>query len=255
MPPLRVQLALQGGGAKIAALLATLEAVNKLQEDGEIQVTRIAGTSAGSIVGCLYAGGKNLIQVARTRLAAITADDVENVFPRPWPPKLMSMNPLKRTIMLCRLALGNPLWQTTFIEQLLEEILKESGEFRTIADLRKARNIEVKIVATDLTNSSKIVYEGNYPLMTALMNSCGIPYCFRTWSSGGNPIIVDGGICENLPSEELDSPQDIDHFGVVVGISFKRPQTRSLNSPVNFSTALFGCVRVFYVQRNCRTLT
>jgi predicted acylesterase/phospholipase RssA len=238
MPPLRIQLALQGGGAKIAALLATLEAVNKLEEDGQIKVTRIAGTSAGSIAGCLYAAGKNLIQVARTRLSAIRAEDVEKTFPEPWPPRILSTQPLKRPFMLYRLLRGNPLWQTTFIEKLLEEVLKESGDFRTVGDLRKSRDIEVKIVATDLTNAQKVVYEGNSPLMTALMNSCGIPYCFRTWNSGGSPIIVDGGICENLPSEELDSPQGIEEFGPVVGVSFKRPSPRALSSPISFSTAL-----------------
>jgi predicted acylesterase/phospholipase RssA len=238
MPPLRIQLALQGGGAKIAALLATLEAVNKLEEDGEIKVTRIAGTSAGSIAGCLYAGGKNLIQIARTRLAGITVQDVAKTFPEPWPPKILSSRPLKRPLMLYRLMRGNPLWQTTYIESLLAEVLKESGDFRSVGDLRRPRDIEVKIVATDLTNAQKIVYDGDSPLMTALMNSCGIPYCFRTWNSGGSPIIVDGGICENLPSEELDGPQDIEKFGMVVGVSFKRPPAKTLSSPISFSAAL-----------------
>ncbi len=54
--PRKVKLALQGGGAKITSILAAMEAVEKLEENGEIEVTEIAGTSAGAIIAVLYAG-------------------------------------------------------------------------------------------------------------------------------------------------------------------------------------------------------
>ena len=236
--PLKIQLAIQGGGAKIAALLATLEAVNELQKEGEITVTRIAGTSAGAIVGCLYAAGDNVIQLARIRLSNIKPPDIERTFPQPWPLGIFSPGSVKRAHMLYRLAKGNPLWATTFVEKILAEVLQEAGGFETVNELNRARGIKVKIIAADLTNSGKVVHEGDEPLMTALMDSCGIPFCFRTWSKGGSRVIVDGGICENLPSEELDSPQDIDEFGRVVGISFKKPSPKRVHDPLSFSTAL-----------------
>ena len=51
--PLNLQLAIQGGGAKIVALMATMEAIDDLQQSGKLRVTRIAGTSAGALVGAI----------------------------------------------------------------------------------------------------------------------------------------------------------------------------------------------------------
>src|SRR5438093_12953171 len=55
--PFRLQLALQGGGAKIVHLVAALEAIENLQEDSRIEGTRIAGSSAGAIAGSVFAAG------------------------------------------------------------------------------------------------------------------------------------------------------------------------------------------------------
>jgi predicted acylesterase/phospholipase RssA len=248
--PFRVQLALQGGGAKIAALLAALEAANELQREGELEVTRIAGTSAGAIAGCLYAAGENLIPLGRVKLSSVKPKDVERVFPKPWPLKVFSLKPFKRPGLLMKLILGNPLWKTKFIEKLLEEVLRESGEtFDTVEDLSRPRGIVVKIVATDLTNSRKLVHEGSSPLMNALMDSCGIPYCFRTWSKAASAVIVDGGISENLPSEELDSPQDVEKFGPVVGIGFRNPSRNNIDDALSFSAALLDAAMQNSMQR------
>src|SRR5687768_14248850 len=58
-----IQLAIQGGGAKITYLIAALEAVQQLQRQGVLRVTRIAGTSAGAIAGALFAAGVDLQRV------------------------------------------------------------------------------------------------------------------------------------------------------------------------------------------------
>lgn len=50
-----IQLVLQGGGAKLIALLAAMEAVEELEANGRIVVTRLCGTSAGAIAACLFA--------------------------------------------------------------------------------------------------------------------------------------------------------------------------------------------------------
>lgn len=54
---LRIQVAFQGGGAKIFALIAAAEVLKSFEREGRIEVTRIAGTSAGALVGTLYAAG------------------------------------------------------------------------------------------------------------------------------------------------------------------------------------------------------
>lgn len=54
---LNIQVAFQGGGAKIFALVAAAEVLKNFEREGRIQVTQIAGTSAGALVGTLYAAG------------------------------------------------------------------------------------------------------------------------------------------------------------------------------------------------------
>jgi predicted acylesterase/phospholipase RssA len=80
--PLRCQLAIQGGGAKVVALLAAVEAVQQLQREGTVQVTRVAGTSAGSIVAALFAAGSDLASV-RQELVRKFGADVARLFPPP----------------------------------------------------------------------------------------------------------------------------------------------------------------------------
>jgi predicted acylesterase/phospholipase RssA len=67
MTPQKVQLAIQGGGAKIVDLMATLEAIEELEKEGRLKVTKIAGTSAGSIVGAFFAA-KIPMDTIRTNL-------------------------------------------------------------------------------------------------------------------------------------------------------------------------------------------
>src|SRR5687768_4109428 len=78
-PPKQIQLALQGGGAKIYALIAALKAVEDAAavKDGssQIKVSRIAGTSAGALVGCLYAAGVP-VDAMRSAFATLPVDRV-----------------------------------------------------------------------------------------------------------------------------------------------------------------------------------
>ena len=45
----------QGGGAKLATLLAAAEALEELEEEGLIKVSETAGTSAGAIAAFIFA--------------------------------------------------------------------------------------------------------------------------------------------------------------------------------------------------------
>src|SRR5262245_49150576 len=50
-----VQVVFQGGGARVAALLAAADALRQAERCRKIRVTRVAGTSAGAIVAALFA--------------------------------------------------------------------------------------------------------------------------------------------------------------------------------------------------------
>jgi predicted acylesterase/phospholipase RssA len=67
VPPWRIQVAFQGGGAKLCDLLAAAAAIKELENQKEVEVTRVAGTSAGAIAACWYATGLD-IDLIRQRL-------------------------------------------------------------------------------------------------------------------------------------------------------------------------------------------
>ncbi|PYQ26984.1 MAG: hypothetical protein DMF56_21780 [Acidobacteria bacterium] len=215
-----IQLAIQGGGAKITYLLAALESVQSLEREGLLRVTRIAGTSAGAIAGALYAAG---VDMRRARDAFESdRDALLRAFPAAgvarWAWKLVTRRPF---------------WNAAPLRRWLTKLL---GERETIGDL----DIPLIVVASDLTNMRPCVYDApGEPLVSCIMDSAGIPFFFRTAPSpahGNSRVVVDGGICENLPAEELtNAPAD----GEIVGITFSASRPRApLNSFAAFTGAL-----------------
>lgn len=199
--PVPVQLAIQGGGAKLVPLLAALQAVAHLEEAGQLRVTRVAATSAGAIAGALFAAPVDM-DVVKTHLKAKAPLLIDSYAP----PTVVR----KGWALFWR----RPFWNVQTIKSSLLELL---GKRKSLSDLERP----IRIVATDLKNLKKVVRsQPEDALIDAIMDSCAIPLFFRTPTSDtdGAALIVDGGICANLPSEELIADaQD----GEVIGISFE----------------------------------
>jgi predicted acylesterase/phospholipase RssA len=191
------QLSLQGGGAKIVALLAAAEAVQYLEEKREICLTRIAGTSAGAIVGAFLAAGKPISSI-RASLAGDKGRHLIARFPVPGMPRA-----------LWQAYRGQPFWSDEPLQEWLSGVLP--GDF---ANLGKP----LIVVSANLDQSKAEKHTGRGPLINALLESAGLPFCFRSWQSNGNSINVDGGLCENLPVEDLLA--DADKLGRVIGFTF-----------------------------------
>jgi len=79
-----VQLAIQGGGAKLIPLLAACEAIQALEAEDNppIKITRIAGTSAGAIAGCIFAA-RIPMSTARLHFRRSFESRVSKYFPNP----------------------------------------------------------------------------------------------------------------------------------------------------------------------------
>ena len=222
--PFSLQLAIQGGGAKICALLAAMEAIQTLQRENLIVVKRIAGTSAGAIVGALFAANIDMA-IVRERLRGFSAAQLARAFPAP------GLN------LLTRLIRGRPLWKPDFLVAELKRFLEKEARVSNLGDLAKKSGTELLVVAASLSESRKVVHrEPQMNVIQALLDSCGIPFCFRTWSRAGSAVVVDGGICENLPSDELIDYTQSD--GPVVGISFDSARGRTPDGFTSFSMAL-----------------
>jgi predicted acylesterase/phospholipase RssA len=187
-------------------------------------VTKIAGTSAGAIVGSFFAAGISM-QSVRENLLGESGKKLLSSFTKP---NLFFM--LIKTLLNLSVT---PLWSDGELKKWLNNIFKNTD---TIGKVKKARGIDIEIVSTNLRARTDFrKYQDMENIVDALLDSCGLPFLFRIWSRNPGPIYVDGGICENLPSSCL---KNSDEHGNVIAISFEATTTDQPDGLLSFSAAL-----------------
>lgn len=221
--PIKIQLAIQGGGARIVAIMAVLDALEELSD--KIQVTRIVGTSAGAIAGAFFATGLGVKTIVDgwqkgelNKLSASLTIPRNTFLPSSFS---IAWHLIKQT----------PLWSSNNIHNYLDSIFKKC-EKRCVFfdDLENIKGVKVTVVSTNLRNRSSEESKGSDPIVSTLMDSSGLPYLLRKWNIGGNPVIVDGGIGDNLPATRLDI---LNLNETPVCISF-HPEVGATANPSNF---------------------
>lgn len=70
-PPVPIQVVFQGGGAKLASLMAVCEVLQDSQKAGKIEITRTAGSSAGAISAVMLVSSKSVKDYYKPRLKII----------------------------------------------------------------------------------------------------------------------------------------------------------------------------------------
>jgi len=219
--PPSIQIALQGGGAKLSALLAAMEPVQKMHRGGVFKVSRVAGTSAGAIVAALFAADVELGKV-RERLKRFDKGRWKKIFSE------------DKVTALWNLSRGRPLWSDDFFRDELKYFFNQQ-DVSTLEDTAAKFGIKLLLLATNLREARSEIYsEGE--LIPKILDSCALPFCFRVWGRDQSPVIVDGGVCENLPAEVLLAKKE--EFGPVYGISFREDGRQSPNSALSFTYAL-----------------
>lgn len=170
----QIRVALSGSGYRLPAHLGALQAI----VDAGYEVIELAGTSGGSIVAAMYAGGMPL------------ADMHELCMRMDWSP-MMRFSPwaLVRHQALCT---GGA----------LEAFLRDRSGGRTFADLR----LELKIVAADLLTEKEFLFSRQttptVPIAVAARASASIPLVFPPVAVAG-ALLVDGGTADNVPASDL----------------------------------------------------
>lgn len=165
-----VGISLSGGGARGAAHVGVLQA---LLEAG-IRPSRVAGVSAGAIVGALYAAGKS-------------------------PQEMLDFVAASSVIKFIKLGVPKTgLTTLDYLKSRLSDVLKPT----TFGEL----DIPFSVGVTNLnTGCFELVSEGN--LYDWVAASCSLPFVFKPMEINGS-LYVDGGVMQNLPLSSLQGQVD-----------------------------------------------
>lgn len=202
----KLGLALGGGAARGLAHLGVLKAL----EEAGVKPDLICGTSAGSIVASLYAGGYSWEEISEVQRALDWGDFVQPVFPK----------------------MG--LVRADKLEDRLEELLGD----RAIEELE----MPFRAVTVDLVKGAQFVISSG-PVARAVRASCSIPGIFEPVEDEGR-VLVDGGVLNDVPIDVcLDMGAD---FVIAVDLNADIVQGRAPDNIFNvlmFSFAVMarGC--------------
>lgn len=160
-----------GGGARGFAHLGLI----KFLEELDIRPYAIAGTSAGAVIGALYAAGKTPLEILQIM-------QNNNYFS--W---------------------SNILWKKSgfFSMDALEELLHENVGQDDFDSLK----VKLFVTATDLNKGHTVIFSKGR-LYQPVIASASLPIIFKPVIMG-DKMLVDGGIMNNFPIEPLESICDI----------------------------------------------
>jgi NTE family protein len=165
----KVAIALSGGGALGLAHVGAL----KVFEENDITPKFVSGTSAGSIVGALYASGMSVAEIEKIVLSV----DRKKTF----------------QLLAPSLPRGGIIEPNEFVA-FMEDIV---GKDTMIEDLA----LPFVAVAVDFRNGN-ILYLDRGRVVDAIRASISIPGVFKPMEANGT-LLVDGGLRENLPLSAL----------------------------------------------------
>ncbi|NAW87777.1 patatin-like phospholipase family protein [Photobacterium halotolerans] len=192
---LKVGLVLGGGGAKGAAHVGVLKALEELQ----IPVDYIVGTSMGAYVGGLYASGMSADEVE----AILNTVDWESGYEdRVQRSERRVREKQQEDRFQIVTDLGFKFWEIKvpkgFVQgQTMGEILRTtSGNLPWMASF-DALPVPYRAVATDIENLKPVVLSGG-DLAEAMQASMSVPGLLPPVMLDGK-LLVDGGITNNLP--------------------------------------------------------
>ncbi|MGI9126231.1 MAG: patatin-like phospholipase family protein [Mycobacterium sp.] len=211
-----LDLVLSGGGVKGVGLVG---AVVRLMEDG-YRARRVAGSSAGSIVGAVVA--------AAARSDDLGPGDIRDLALSIDYGKFLDAGPIERVPLLgpaWAILEGKGVYKGDYAHDFVAEQLNGLG-VQTFGDLRldddqlpEERRYRLVVTATDVTRGQLVRLPWDYrsvygldpdeqPVADAVRASMSIPFLFRpvtlTSAAGLESTLVDGGLLSNYPIDSLD---------------------------------------------------
>ena len=210
LPPIpRIGVVLGGGGARGFAHLGVLRELEKLH----IPISCISGTSAGALVGGMYANGLSL-------------DDMQSDFRQANWSRMLSGRPDRADVPYERksddyknyfditFGLRNGVFKlprSAINAQDVDLYIRQLTKDRVIDSFDKLP-IPFRAVATNLATGDAVVFDAG-SLATALRASMAVPALFDPVSNDGM-LLIDGGVARNLPIQDIKN-RCADHVIVV----------------------------------------
>lgn len=194
---LKIGLVLSGGGAKGLAHIGVLKTI----EEAGIKIDYIGGTSMGAIVGGLYASGYNASQIDSIfqtsdfdkLLKDFTPRSSKNFYEKNSDEKYALTLPFDKFKVGIPYAYSKGL----NIYGLMNRLLHENRHVRDFNELQTP----FLCIATDIETGKQVVLNKGY-LPQAIMASATFPSLFSPILIN-NKLLIDGGVANNYPIEEV----------------------------------------------------
>lgn len=257
---LRADLVLEGGGVKGIGLVG---AISVLEEAG-YRFERIAGTSAGSIVGALVAAGMTSAEM----FEVMTTLDYARFRDSSW---LTRVPLIGQAISL---AVHQGVYEGRYVETFVAERLKDKGVI-TWADLKQDdpgaslppdHQYRLVVHVSDVTESALLrlpwVYGPRFGIdadaqrvADAVRASASIPFFFRPKKldrpDGAKSWLLDGGMLSNFPIDVFDRTDGLPARWPTIGIKLsaeKSPGTggNKVTGLITLGKAMVGTLTSWY---------
>ncbi len=226
----------QGGGARLAVLIAAAEALEDLESTwDELKIVQAAGVSAGSIAAAALAAPEP-VSTIRKRLADAGGDFLASEGKRLN--SLIDKQPgwdLNTAKTFHRAINGQSLLTNASLRKALKQSFSDETEQRT---LNVRDDIDLTVFVSNLRSGESVPFssEDKNPrgLIDALHKSAALPFVFSTFSSG---IETDGGVTGNLPLGYFID--DADRDAKILAFDFQAEPTEFENA-IGYARALLA---------------
>jgi NTE family protein len=229
-----INLVLSGGGVKGIALVG---AVSALDEAG-YEIHRVAGTSAGALVGGLLAAGYTSTELA-DMMRTINYEKFrdEGIVDR--------LGPLGKVISLVR---EKGIYEGNYFLRWYDQLLADK-KVRTFGDLGQGHACRFLAYAADITNGKLLCFPHDlqglgieptaYKISQAVRASISLPFFYEPIRLNGN-YLVDGGILSNFPIDAFDD-DPLPTIGIKLSAepgAVAKPHL--ITGPISYGVAVFG---------------
>ena len=193
----KVGLVLSGGGAKGFAHIGVLKVIDSLG----IKIDYISGTSMGAVIGSLYATGYSGKQLEEMFNAQDFDELINDNFPRASKSFYDRENSIKYAVSLpfdkFNISLPSALSRGQNVYNLLYQLMLPVNDIKDFDNLP----IPFFCIATNIETGESLVLDKGR-LAEAVTASAALPSLFQPVVIDGD-ILIDGGVTNNFPVEEL----------------------------------------------------